>query len=114
MQKKLPDNIVNPFSEAFIDTWDNWKAYRWDEHKFKYKGVFSEQAALMELNRIAHGLEETAISVIKQSMAYGWKGFFELKNNGNGQQSTPKNGFTRSGVQSALDDRLRKRKQTRT
>jgi hypothetical protein len=104
-KKTLPENIINPFSDSFLDTWDLWRQYRWEEHKFKYKGVLSEQAALMQLNDVSNKNEEKAIAIIKQSMANGWKGFFELKINGNGQSNSKNNEFTREGVSQELGSR---------
>lgn len=108
-KKPLPDNVINPFSDDFLPHWDNWKTYRWEEHKFKYKGVMSEQAALMLLNDVSGQNEETAIEILKQSMANGWKGFFEIKNKINGTGKTQStNGFSRQGVNSAFNSRYGK------
>jgi len=84
MKKELPKNIVNPFSDDFLPVWDIWKSFRWEQHKFKYKGCISEQAALMRLTTTAGGDEKTAIEIINQSMANGWKDFYMVKNNANG------------------------------
>ena len=75
-------------SEVFATQWKLWKVFREKEHKFKYKTAISEQAALNDLSKLAEGEEITAIAIIHQSIAKGWKGFFELKNNGKGKQST--------------------------
>lgn len=88
--KKQPSpGIINPFSDNFLPSWQLWKDYRWDEHKFKYKGVFSEQAALMKLNDLSGGDEERAKAIIKQSMEGPWKGFFPLKIEKNGHTKAP-------------------------
>jgi len=87
--KPLPTGVVNPFSDAFLETWELWKNYRWDEHKFKYKGVFSEQAALMKLNDLSEGDEVKAKAIIKQSIEGPWKGFFKLQNEKNGTTKAP-------------------------
>ena len=86
-KKELPLNVINPFSDAFLEKWQAWKDYRWDEHKFKYKGVFSEQAALMKLNELSAGDEQKAWLIIKQSMEGPWKGLFPL-NKSNIQNGT--------------------------
>lgn len=96
-RKNLPINedvnkdtikIVMPFdSELFNNAWQMWKEYKKEEHKFKYASIESEQAALMSLSTLSKGNEQTALAIIHQSMAAGWKGFFELKNNNNGQNS---------------------------
>ena len=46
------------------------------------------QAALNDLVKLSNGLEDNAVKIIEQSMAKGWKGFFELKTNNNGTNQT--------------------------
>jgi len=78
-------SVVFPFeTNKFKEQWEVWKNYKNEEFKFKYKSNSSEQAALAELNNLSNGQQETAIKIIHQSMAKGWKGFFELKNDNNG------------------------------
>jgi len=92
MRKKSQNQFVNPFSEAFLSTWNLWKEYRWEEHKFKYKGVISEQARLMQLVTLAEGQEEKAVKIIMQSIENTWSGFYPLRenNNQNGKSITEK------------------------
>lgn len=81
-KKAAQFHITMPFStDHFIGCWELWKDYKAREHKFKYKTPQSEQASLMQLVKLSDGLETTAIKIIEQSMANGWKGFFELKTN---------------------------------
>lgn len=77
-------SIQYPFGEQFLTLWQQWKDFKKDQFKFQYKGLQSEQAALNELVRLSVGIEDNAIKIIHQSMANGWKGFFELKNTANG------------------------------
>lgn len=85
--EKKPD-LIFPFdTETFLKTWELWKQYKKDQHKFTYKHI-SEQAALKSISALANGSEQTAIQIIHQSINNGWKGFFELKNNGNGNNKT--------------------------
>jgi len=80
-------SVVIPYdSENFKNLWAEWKDYKKREHKFNYASPQSEQASLTELANLSNGLEETALKIIQQSMAKGWKGFFAIKteNNGNG------------------------------
>ncbi len=111
MKKKssqIPTGVISPFqSEAFLAAWQAWKDFRQEQHNFKYKGVMSEQAALMWIADESGNDEETAVKIIKQSMANGWKGFFKLKNNISGKPTTieQRNEF-RSGVQAELEKRL--------
>ena len=83
-KEKVKIEIVYPWpSEKFINTWESWKDYKSKDHKFKYRSLGSEQASLNELANISKGYEDTAIQIIHQSMAKGWKGLFELKTNEN-------------------------------
>jgi hypothetical protein len=82
------ENFTNPFSDSFLHYWDIWKQFKKDQFRFTYKSVISEQAAVMDLVNLSGGKEETAVEIIKQSIAKGWKGFFELKNNNNGFTTT--------------------------
>lgn len=84
--------ITMPFGEDFFFLWTQWKLYKKAEHRFFYKSPQSEQAAISELVNLAAGKEETASAIIKQSMAKGWKGFFELKDLKN--ESVNKNGHS--------------------
>lgn len=82
--KKPKIEIVYPWpSEKFVNAWESWKDYKSKDHKFKYRSAGSEQASLNELVKLSNGYEDTAIQIIHQSMAKGWKGLFELKTNEN-------------------------------
>ncbi|MCP4054347.1 MAG: hypothetical protein GY739_15065 [Mesoflavibacter sp.] len=70
----LPFNTVE-----FAEAWTDWLEYKKDEFKFQYKSKHSLKSALKKLHRLANGKEETAILIIEESMANGWKGFFSLK-----------------------------------
>lgn len=80
--------LENPFSDKFLEYWILWKNYKKTEHKFLFKSIESEQAALNDLVKKSNGIEKTAIEIIHQSMANGWKGLFELKKEGNGNSKT--------------------------
>lgn len=85
-RKEPKPELKMPWNDKpFRDMWEQWKCYRQDEHGFRYKSVQSEQAALTQLANTANGMQEKAIEIIKQSMANGWKGFFDLKTNGDGK-----------------------------
>jgi len=77
--------IIFPFdSKKFKDYWNIWKEYKSTEHKFKYKSEISEQSALKKLSTLANVNEDTAIKILEDAMANGYKGFFEIKTNKNG------------------------------
>ncbi|GLB52995.1 hypothetical protein NBRC110019_20350 [Neptunitalea chrysea] len=72
--------MVSPFeSNQFRTQWEQWKAYKAEQFNFRYRSAQSEQAALVELANKALQNEQTAIAILHQSMANGWKGFFKLK-----------------------------------
>jgi hypothetical protein len=86
--KESKEDVELPFNgEVFKSIWLKWIEYKKKEHRFSYKTKESQQAALRELVNLSGGNEQTAIEIIGQSMANGWKGFFGLKkakNNNNG------------------------------
>lgn len=97
----IPEGIINPFSDAFLATWQLWKDYRWQEHKFKYKGCISEQVRLVQLAKMADGHEETAVAIIMQSIGHGWTGFYKLKTvniKSNGTEQANKHDQTRESI----------------
>jgi hypothetical protein len=85
-KKRKKKEVIFPFdSNKFKQHWQIWKDYKKTEHKFQYKSEESEQAALKKLNKLADGIETTAIDIIDQSLENGWKGFFKLKTEHNGR-----------------------------
>ena len=86
VKEEEKEEVVLPFdSENFNEQWQVWKDYKKKEHKFNFRSAGSEQASLIELSNLSGGDEAKAIQIIHQSMANGWKGFFEIKNNVNGK-----------------------------
>lgn len=80
--------VVFPFeTETFKVQWQLWKTYKNKEYGFKFKSPISEQASLKKLSEMAGNNEKIAIKIIHQSIENGWKGFFELKNNQNGNRN---------------------------
>ena len=93
-KEKVKEKIlILPFnSEAFSNAWHAWITYKETQHKFRYKTLETEQIALKELAEKAKNHEQTAIGIIQQSIANGWKGFFELKTETqNGKQNSKNN-----------------------
>jgi hypothetical protein len=90
--KKESTKVVFPFhSEKFDFIWNVWKDYKKKQFRFIYKTPISEQAALKKLNELSNGNENKAIEIIEQSIANGWSGIFELKNNGKNEKSNYNN-----------------------
>lgn len=79
MNNRTSDGVINPFSEKFVETWEIWKQYKWENHKFKYKGTISEQMALKQLVSLSDGEEEKAVAIVEQSIRMEWQGLFPLK-----------------------------------
>jgi hypothetical protein len=85
------EKLEMPFtSENFIKYWGIWKDYKKKEYNFKFKSIASEQAALNKLVKLSQGYETTAIKIIEESLANNWKGFFQLKNENNGNNNYSK------------------------
>lgn len=95
-------------TESFKEAWDTWKVYKKQQHRFTYKGNHSEQAALVELSELSDGLEETALLIIRQSIANGWSGLFKLKADKNGKPTTG-NGQQSGGLNAAYKAELAQR-----
>lgn len=92
-RQKPKIEITLPWSSSkFSEYWSQWKEYKSKEHRFKFKSAQSEQASLNELVKLSNGIEQTAIEIILQSMAKGWKGFFSLKTETNGNSKTSNTG----------------------
>ena len=82
---KVKEEIELPFfSKEFEEIWEAWKDYKKKEFKFTYKTSQSELAALNGLLTLSKGNEDIAIKIINQSLANGWKGLFNLKEDAKG------------------------------
>lgn len=98
---QLPKNVINPFSEAFLETWDLWKTYMLESHQFKYRGVISEQMALKRVVDVSEGDEQKAIRIVHQSISREWKDFFELRQPSvNGKSKSKKQSADNSSAES--------------
>jgi hypothetical protein len=95
--EEKPPEVILPFeSPEFSKSWAAWKNYKKSSLKFNYASAESEQAALMKLCEVSGGIEDKAIKIINNSMGNGWKGFFPLKDdvNGNGTNKAGTNGHS--------------------
>lgn len=72
--------------DDFKQAWEDWKEYKFKEHKFKFKSNKTEQTALNGLHDKANGDKEAAKRIIKKSIENGWKGLFPEDNNQNTNQ----------------------------
>lgn len=80
----LSDDAFLPLSKEFIVTWNKWLNYKKSQWKFIQRSLVSEETSLNHLKNISNNQEKIAAEIINKSIANGWKGFFELKNNLNG------------------------------
>jgi hypothetical protein len=78
-EAKIEKIKILPFGNEIEEYWDAWKEFKLMQFKFKYKTLKSEQVAFDELVQLSNGNMQTAIGIIHQSMAKGWKGLFSLK-----------------------------------
>jgi len=74
-KKVAPKKEVSPLEKA----WGEWLEYKHKQHRFKYKLESSEAKAKKYLWELSGSDPETAIKIIDQSIANGWKGFQPLK-----------------------------------
>jgi len=83
--KEIKEIIELPFiSNEFEKMWFSWKDYKKKQFKFTYRTTQSELATLQELTKLSNGQEDIAIKILNQSMANGWKGLFNLKEDAKG------------------------------
>jgi hypothetical protein len=77
---KESKDIIAPFSLSLelIKKWEEWKAFR-RQLKKPYKTLHGEEKALSDLINMSSGDNNTAISLIQQSIDKEWMGFFPLK-----------------------------------
>jgi hypothetical protein len=74
---------TNNFSEDFLKDWNTWIDYKKTNFKFTYKTIETEQIAFNSLYKLSNQNQNTAREIIHQSIANGYKGLFELKQNQN-------------------------------
>jgi hypothetical protein len=75
--------ITNSFSEDFLNDWNTWLNFKKTNFKFTYKTIETEQIAFNQLYKLSNQNQNTAREIIHQSIANGYKGLFELKQNQN-------------------------------
>lgn len=71
---------INTINTAFKEIWEDWKSYKKEEHRDKYKSPKTEQRAFDNLYKLAGGDLETAREIVNHSIVNKYKGLFELKN----------------------------------
>jgi len=72
--------------DPFVEIWDRWIKYKWDQFKFKYKSKDSEETAKKSLLQMCEGDPDKATKILDYAIGNGYKGFFELRSNPGGQE----------------------------
>jgi len=70
--------LILPWGENFKGAWTEYLDYRRAAHRFKYANHFQQQVAIDDLLKMSNHDEQTAIAIIRQTIAKGWKGLFPL------------------------------------
>ena len=74
------EKVVMPFEgDLFIEAWKLWKEYKRVEKNFRFKSSISEQASLLNLQKISNTNEQEAITIIHNAIAQGWAGLYADK-----------------------------------
>ena len=74
------EKVVMPFEgELFAEAWRIWKQYKKEEKNFRFKSSISEQASLLNLQKISNTNEKEAIKIIHNAIAQGWAGLYADK-----------------------------------
>ena len=84
-------NQKNDFDYSFVENdfkqpFDDWLEYK-KARKEKYSTQKSLEVCYKQLKELSGGRPETAKKIVEKSMANGWKGLFELKNQKNDTNS---------------------------
>lgn len=108
-KKNETSSIPLPFdSTEFSEKWAEWLQYR-KERKLGAYAPTGLKSTFTKLKKISHDDPAIAIEVIEQSLANGWQGLFELKQNFNAANiSNPSAGskagsVSRGRIQAAKD-----------
>lgn len=102
-------NLVMPFSENFLETWQLWKEYKKETFGFEYKGIFSEQMTLKKLVELSDGEEDKAVRIIEQSIMRQWQGLFPLHIPSSNGKSKQKQSSTENKSEKQSTGNLRER-----
>lgn len=70
----IPDSLNFP---DFISVWESWKTFR-----KQLKKPLTDKSIEAQLKQLATDGKDIAIKKIEQSIANGWQGLFDIKNNG--------------------------------
>jgi len=86
-EKNKPSFSVDPAFEEVFSLWLEYKKQKGQT----YKGEKSLKVCYNKLVELSGNNPDTAMAIVKQSMANNWSGIFELKDNKNGNNSQQQN-----------------------
>jgi len=67
--------VIFPFEGVlFAEAWALWKQYKKEEKNFRFRSTISEQASLLDLQKISNNNEQQAIAIIHTAISKGWAG----------------------------------------
>ena len=96
-QNTTKEKVVMPFEGGkFAEAWQIWKQYKKVEKGFGFKSSISEQASLLNLQKISNN-EQEAITIIHNAIAQGWSGLYADK------KAKRKKGFDKEKYLAHLD-----------
>lgn len=77
-EEKRKEKFLPPFnSEAFQEAWDDFKHHR--RRLKKPMTEYTEELTMKKLMKLSDSNEAKSIKILRQSIAEGWIGIFELK-----------------------------------
>ena len=79
IENEIENRNINTINTEFKEIWEEWKLYKKEEHRDRYKSPKTEQKAFNNLYNLAGGDLETAREIVNYSIANKYKGLFELK-----------------------------------
>jgi hypothetical protein len=81
---------IYPFSENFMQHWNEWKQYKIQQHSFKYKSALTEKKEFNRLLKLSQKNETFAIELIDNAIARAWEGI-HIPNDKKQKQHEPAN-----------------------
>lgn len=78
IQKVIFENFGD-FANELVPVWEEWITFKKQQFNFKFKTTKSEITAILNLKKLSNASTDSAIDIIRQSIANGWKGLFEIK-----------------------------------
>ena len=72
-----------PFSDNFLQHWNQWKQYKAEQHGFTFKSKITEQTQFNRLVKLSEQNEASAVEILNYTIAHAWHGFVKPKTDKN-------------------------------